>query len=145
MEIIKKWSKIKNLIRKNSKQESYNMEIEVNRKEALRLNLEVPCHSQTSHTISSSSEKPTPKKPHTKLLASFWMLGPVGFWENCRCGMNNMYTKKPANCRNSLLLVKYLYPIFSRFCQKSWMWTCQCHEGTTGLSPHWIYVHEDGS
>lgn len=64
MEIIKKWSKIKNLTRKNSKKEGYNMEIEVNRKEALRLNLEAPCHSQTSHTISSSSKKThTKKKP----------------------------------------------------------------------------------
>lgn len=33
------------------------METEVNRKEALRLNLEDPCQSQTSHTIVNSSKK----------------------------------------------------------------------------------------
>lgn len=58
--LFKNYKKLKKLARKNSKkktQEGYNMEIEVNRKEALRLNLEASCHSQTSHTIFNSSKK----------------------------------------------------------------------------------------
>lgn len=39
----KDYQKLKKLVRKNRKEEGYNMEKEVNRKEVLRLNLEAPC------------------------------------------------------------------------------------------------------